>query len=99
MIIKAMTSDRAFVDGTLCPLLSVFSGSPCRIVFASSTGMYYGTSFPVAWYIDVRRMLQIDMDEFISVTGMMCDSTITIQQVDGRVLMRYRASGLTCHGA
>ncbi len=51
---------------------------------------------PPPEYIELLRMLQIDMDDFISVAGLLCDSTVIIQQVDCKVLVRYHTSGSTC---
>jgi hypothetical protein len=93
LVIKAPILDPSIVLDNLCPSLENMFQTPCKIVYKSTTGIYYG-HFLLYDFDDLLQMIQYDMDSFTSSNRIICGSTISLSN-DIRVI-RYSASKNTC---
>jgi hypothetical protein len=94
LMIKAPTMNRDIVMQSLCPNLETMFGTPCKIIFTSTTGIYYG-QYLLYEFEDVLDIIQNNLDMFTQSNGLMCGSTITLSYDDR--IVRYTASRNTCN--
>lgn len=98
IIIKAPTLDSIYVQNKLCLFLANSFSTDCKIVFTSTTGIYYGIHIYNNYaFNDLRYVLQLEMDDFTTSNVLLCGSTIVLSSEDGSsYVVRYSASKKTC---
>ena len=97
VLIKVPVKDRSVVQSILCPsLLFAFKGmvDNCKIVFESSTGIYYSSILPMD-VMEFKKYVLTQRDEFTKDARLLCGSTIQGKK-NGSVYFIYAASRNTC---
>ncbi len=95
MLIKYPSLNVSHVLNVLCPSLSIYFNSDCKIELKTTTSIYYGLLLKKYSRDDMKYLLQDNLDEFTKTNMLVCDSSITVLE-DLNIVFRYLASRDVC---